>query len=77
MRGNSSLPQRDPSQRESGRLGAQGSYGTAEISEEGIDLSRLRADLKLTPGERILKAAALSRFVLKLQASVTKAKRKP
>lgn len=56
---------------ETGQAASARSYGTAEVTPEGIDLSQLRLDLQLTPLERLRKCAKLSRFVLKYQGKLS------
>jgi len=38
-------------------------YGTAEVSESGVDISQLRNNLRLTPEERIRQMVRFVRFV--------------
>ena len=38
------------------------SYGTAEISESGVDLSQLRRNLRLTPTQRVSRMVEAARF---------------
>jgi hypothetical protein len=53
---------------------AQRNYGTAEVSESGIDLSLLRHNLRLTPTERVEQMVAFVRAVLPLQGAARRAK---
>jgi hypothetical protein len=50
-------------------------YGTAEVSESGIDLSQLRRNLQLTPTERVEQMVAFVRAVLPLQGAARRARR--
>jgi hypothetical protein len=44
--------------------------GTAETTPSGLDVSMIRADLKLSPDDRIDMAAKLTNFGLELQRQV-------
>ncbi|HZS93414.1 MAG TPA: hypothetical protein VFA78_01330 [Chloroflexota bacterium] len=45
-------------------------YGTADVSESGIDRSQLRHNLRLTPTERVEQMVAFVRFVAPLQGAL-------
>jgi hypothetical protein len=43
-------------------------YGTAEMSESGVDLSRLRANLRLTPDRRLKQVEPALAFYAEIRA---------
>jgi hypothetical protein len=45
-------------------------YGAAEVAASGVDRSRLRRNLQLTPTERVEQMVAFVRFVLPLQGTL-------
>lgn len=49
-------------------------YGTAEVSESGVDISQLRHNLRLTPTERVERMVKAARFFASIRGTARKSR---